>query len=187
MKQRGSIILGVLFSLVLASTVPVFAHDKLSLRGLNGFLIVFPNCCDTTQKVMGLSKLELQKEIELQFRIANVPMLSPKELAHLPLGKPWAYFEVRIRGGEMEGSDRPLTQEKRFVYTIEIQANRIVFLSDDKKFNQTITATTWEEEQFFFSNRQGIRDNMRNLVNLFLNDFLEMNPKNSESGTSIFK
>jgi len=185
--KLGEIVSFILF-LFLGNTSVLWAYsmggEKESLEGLKGVFLMAPNLTISSGDILGIPREEISDVVHLQFRIAGVKIFGSENIEEWTGREAGriSYLKTNILGGEIaDDAGDPLGQENRFVYVISIQLLQSVFLASNgrppKRPLWSFQAYTWQHQKIFFSNRQGIRDNLKIMVNRFINDFLEMNPK----------
>jgi hypothetical protein len=110
-----------------------------------------------------LSESQIQTDVELRLRKAGVPLKSKGEYLSYP------QFYVTLNAWEDGGL---------YFYHIRIRLNEGVDLH--RRPNRLTLATTWEDEVFGTigqKNLRNLRENIADLVDKFINDYITANPK----------
>ncbi len=137
------------------------------LSGLKGVFVLVKELDPDANKI-GLTKEIIQQDVELKLRMAGINVLTQRERYSEP-GKPFLYINLNI-----------ITTSDSFAYNILVelmQKVRLVRMPD-----LVHTGTTWSKGStgHVSLNRmpeQVIRNRIKGLVDLFLNDYLSVNPK----------
>jgi len=160
----------VLLTLSLASLQlqSVFAFDnqvsRETLRGLQGVRVMAaPLKWVVEQK--GLTTDQLQQDTELKLRLAGIKVPS-EESPELP-GRPLLYLNATIlRYGSLE----------RYIFNIKLELNQEVALV--RKPSAKASATTWSVALTGTSHKLStVRDQVKELVDTFVNAYLSVNSK----------
>ncbi len=146
----------------------VFAFDnqvsRETLRGLQGVRVMAaPLKWAVEQK--GLTADQLQQDIELKLRLAGIVVPS-EESPELP-GRPLLYLNATIlRYGALD----------RYIFNIKLELNQEVALV--QRPSVKTSATTWSVALTGTSHKLStVRDQVRELVDTFINAYLSVNPK----------
>ena len=130
------IFLAVFFWLLMASSA-VFAVDsdatRETLRGLQGVYVIVEEIQPNIQKYAvkaGLTKEQLQKDIELRLKEVGIKVLSRDECINTP-GKPVLYVSVNTHEAERYW----------YAYDIKIELQQVVKMEANPKVNTL--AATW--------------------------------------------
>ncbi len=114
----------------------------------------------------GLNKSSIQTDVELKLRIAGIKVLTEEEVKKEP-GMPWLYVQVySVKGLGFHA------------ISIVLELNQGVYLSRDLKIG--CVAATWSTRYVGYAGAgtvNRLRDNVKDKVDEFINDYLEMNPK----------
>ncbi|MGO9641717.1 MAG: hypothetical protein ACLP1Y_10475 [Candidatus Acidiferrales bacterium] len=152
--------------LIVASSLFVQAQvtapsDTSTLKGIRTVYVLIEDLPDGA-KVLGLSGDAIQTDVELRLRLAGIHVVTQEEGLKLP-GAPHLYVNVN------------LTDDARAL-GIDVQLAQNVLLERNSLF--VPSAATWSKG-FTGENptAQIIRDRIKDLVDMFLNDWLSVNPK----------
>ncbi len=137
------------------------------LSGLKGVFVLVKEL-DPDANQIGLTKEIIQQDVELKLRMAGMNVLTQRERYSEP-GKPFLYINLDI-----------INIADSFVYNILVellQKVRLVRMPD-----LVHTGTTWSKGSKGHVRLNGmpeqvIRNRIKDLVDLFLNDYLSVNPK----------
>lgn len=155
-----------------APPAPKFRYisdDKETLRGLNGVLVVVEKLNPSAERD-GLTAEQLRVDTELRLRKAGVRVLSQKECA-MDERSPYLYVAVNLRTERA-----PL--EGAYIFSISVELLQEVYLRGNA-YAKT-HATTWSTESVGSvgqHNLRQVREAVGNYVDIFLNDYLAVNPK----------
>ena len=140
-----------------------------SLKGIQGVHVVVENL-DPTEEEAGLTVADLQTDVELKLRLAGIPVLSKQEMVAVP-GMPDLYVTVNVNSS---------TTRDLWPYAIEIQFQQNVTLVRNPQ-TLILGATTWSTGAATGSvlkqNVRRLREELKDLVDKFVNAYLAVNPK----------
>ena len=171
--MRTRILLGlIVFLFTWSAFVSVtFAQTKKqeieSLRGLQGVRVVVENIHPEAERD-GLTRSQLQVVVELELRKAGIKVLTEEEQSSTP-GSPFLYVNVtavRRKASVIYG------------YSISVELCQVVVLYRDQSI--MITTTTWWSGvvgTVGAPKLQDISDSVKEKVDVFINDYLTVNPK----------
>lgn len=162
----------VLIPLVLASFVldcSVFALDneftRRTLRGLQGVKVVVEPLKWLIEQD-GLTTKQLRKDTELKLRLAGIEVVSSEESSAMP-GNPSLYVNSNVL------KHKALN---RYIFNILVELSQDVSLDRAPKIRTS--AATWSVSVTGFSPDVGtVRDQLKELVDTFINAYLSANPK----------
>ena len=156
--------LAMAFSLA-RSNSSVFAADteRESLRGLNGVYIFIDDLSPNLERA-GLSKNQIQTDVELKLRLAGIKVLTREEWKK-EKGVP--YISVVIDAS-------PQRQKEPFPVFIMVRLQQGVRLYRNSLLMHT---ATWEVLSNGVLSKENIRAGVKDLVDKFINDYLSVNPK----------
>ena len=157
--------LGVLLLSVTASAI---GGDEKSLRGLQGVNVLIERLSSDAEQA-GLNSTNIQTDVELKLRLAGIKVLSEEESIK-QRGYPYLYVDA-IVGVSKNPSGLAY-------YSVRCALKQAVTLTRDDSIS-TI-ATTWDTSiaGLVGTNKlQNIRDDIKDLVDEFINDYLSVNPK----------
>lgn len=145
-----------------------FAYDdefsRPTLKGLKGVHVLVESLKEDIVKA-GLNKETIQTDVELKLRLAGIPVLTREECVEEP-GSPYLYVIAGVLKSELCGYivklDVEVKQEVRLVRSPAIQKD----------------AATWSVGGFGrTSDLKGIRECIKDQVDIFINAYLSVNPK----------
>jgi hypothetical protein len=161
-----------LITLTLALIRPdgfAFAPDngstRQTLRSLDGVRVVVAPLKWVVEK-NGLTLDQLQKDTELKLRLAGIKVVSSEESAVTP-GKPLLYVNAKVlKYGSLD----------RYIFNIKLELSQDVSLV--RSPGVETSATTWSTSVTGTSHELStIRDQLKELVDTFINAYLSVNPK----------
>lgn len=150
------------------STESVFANHKEVLEGLEGVSVKVGGIKPEVEKY-GLTTKDLQTDTELQLRQNGIKVLDAQEWLFTPA---WPTLYINMRVGEIHVAN---------VLTVEIGAQfeeKVVLLRKPTRYCSG--ACTWQRNIVVIVGLSGIkhiREDVKDLVNEFINDYLAVNPK----------
>ena len=159
-------------SLLLILAAPVFALDRESnrqtLRGLQGVWVLIEDLEPEIER-SGLTKNQIQKDVEGRLREAGIKTLTQEEASKTP-GEPYLYVNINLNAGK--------PGDETYSYSVDIGVIQGVRLQRDPR--QKIHAVTWSTGgvgsiKKEFVNR--LSDSVEDLVNVFVKAYLSMNPR----------
>jgi len=145
-------------------------EEVKSLRGLQGVAVLVESLYPNTKKA-GLTRSQLQTEVEVELRKAGIPVLTKDERWTAP-GKPYLYVQVNSVAlvGSLKGA---------YAFHVMVNLRQVVDL--ELNWSKGIYATTWDKSKVGgggkYNVKKDVRDIVRDLVNEFINDYLTVNPK----------
>ena len=158
--------------LLLAASAATAGDDEFSrqsLKGLKGVGVLLEDLhADVEQD--GLNKTSIQTDVELKLRQAGITVLTQAERRAAP-GGPFLYITVNTQ-------QRP-TAAGLYAYSISVELSQNVQLERDPTI-QIVGATTWSVGEVGTVGRdrlRGVRDGIKDLVDMFINAYLSVNPK----------
>lgn len=163
MTKRLATMLLVTMFLVGVSSRPARADDsqlsRATLKGISAVYVLVEDL-DDDAKAMGLTKDAIQTDVELKLRLAGMQVVPPEDGVTLP------YLYVRVTV-----SDR----SARAAYT-EVRLHQNALLQRNGQI--AYGATTWDKSGLKIGpTAQGIRNEIKDHVDTFLNAWLSVNPK----------
>ena len=168
--QRISFILGIVVVLTLVDSY-VFALDnevtRSTLRGIKGVYVIVDSLTPEIEK-SGLIVDLLKTDVELKLRLAGIKVLSNEEFHAGPAGI------IPILGV----TPTIMKSTTIYIYNIGIMLNQGVILLRQQEDLKVSIAITWSHGLTgFTSNLHSIRDRVKDLVDIFINAYLSVNPK----------
>lgn len=147
-------------------------QDRDVLKGLAGVYVLVENMRPEVEK-FGLTKQAIQTDVELELRKFGVRVLSQKESLAI-LGSPYLY--VNVNAMNLEGTDR-------FYGNIGVAMRENVILLRKPIMSN---AATWGSSHVFKgASDRDVRDNVKECVDEFINDYLAANPKEQVSAKDV--
>lgn len=142
-----------------AATAVDAGFSRASLKGLKGVqVLVEPLQTEVEQG--GLNKASIQTDVELKLRQAGITVLTEE-------GTPYLYIDVNTSSGSL------------YAYFVGVKLCQTVRLDRDPSI-QVLLATTWDVGEVGTVGRvnlRSIRDRIKDLVDMFINAYLSVNPK----------
>ena len=145
----------------------VFADDDNMLRGLKGVNVMVADLRPEIER-SGLSKTQIQTDVELKLRMAGIKVLSEEEYLSVP-GFPHLY--VRIAGFKAEAI-------RHYVFSVSVELMQEVYLVRTAPDFTEYGAVTWSHSIVGISPKLGtIRAGVKDMVDRFIKAYLSVNPK----------
>ena len=144
--------------------MPVRAKE--TLRGLPGVTVVVEPLQDSAEQD-GLTRRQLQDEVEHQLREAGIHLLTQDEWRRTP-GSPYLYVSVSA----LKKSNG------LYAYSIEVCLNQLVTLLRNQNIQEF--AETWETREVGAVGKNqlvSVQKSVATHVNLFIRDYLSVNPR----------
>jgi hypothetical protein len=136
-------------------------NDRATLKGLKTIMVVVEHLTPEAERD-GLTKDQLQTDVEVRLRKAGIKVTSSEiEEAYLYLN----VFTVKDSSGQ-------------YVYHIRLEFNQEVILKRNR--NVSLPAPTWSLDLGGIVGAQKlheVRDDVADMVDRFINAYLEQNPK----------
>lgn len=137
-----------------------------SLRGLQGVMVVVEKIQPEAERD-GLTKSQLQVGVELELRKSGIKVLTKEERLSTP-GGPYLYVNVNLRKSSVG------------VYgiSIKVELYQELILSRDPSI--ITLAATWHTGYAGIvgvMNLRNVYDVTKDLIDIFINDYLSVNPK----------
>jgi hypothetical protein len=139
-----------------------------SLRGLEGLSVVIGSISPVLQGE--ITKEQIQTDVELKLRMAGIKIVPEQESVGIP-GKPNLYVTITAKSLSLESLGI-------FPISISLQLYQGVYLQRNP--NILVGVPTWERITVGAVGKKRVgmlRDEVRDLVDIFINDFLSVNPK----------
>jgi len=171
MKVKRCWLLAV--AIIIGGTIVCWAYradDRDSLVGVEG-MTVLVEPFDSEAKAAGLEEILFQNDVDLKLRLAGIKVLSWEEAAATP-GVPILFIKIGVLKENI----------KRSPYAV---ATHVAFCQDVYlKRNPSITcesAVTWSQAGVLLVSKEVLksclREQIKGLTDMFINDYLEANPK----------
>jgi len=170
--HRIALVLGFVMVFTLAKWGPfVFAEDdKFSLRGLKGAYVLVEDLRPEIERG-GLSKTQIQTDVELKLRMAGIVVLSREEF-YDALGRPYLYVNVTALKD---------IKDRGYAYYVSVKLQQEVYLVRTPLDFTKYDAVTWEVGNVATSpNIREIRADVKDQVDIFINAYLSVNPAKPE-------
>jgi hypothetical protein len=147
--------------------------DRATLRGLQGVEVIVADIKPEGERA-GLTRYQLQTDVELQLRQAGIPLLTSAERGHVP-GKPLLEVHVHVV---------PRADGLLAAYAITVELYQVASLETDA-FKATVS--TWSvgaTGSIDITLLATLRDSVRDYVDRFINAYLSVNPRPIGSAAS---
>ncbi len=141
-------------------------YEIESLRGLKGVSVEIEKLSFNIEKD-GLKREQIKTDVELKLRLAGIKVVTEEESINEP-GQPYLFVNVNSNKSELGF----------YSFSITIELNQLVLLIRD--LDTIFTACTWSTKTVGFAGVEKvgqIRDYIKDDVDLFINDYLFVNPK----------
>jgi hypothetical protein len=145
-----------------AATAVDAEFSRASLKGLQGVQVVVEPLEAEAEQV-GLNKTSIQTDVELKLRQAGITVLTEA-------GTPYLYIDVNTS----KSPSGPL-----YAYFVGVKLCQTVRLDRDPSI-KIFAATTWDVAELGTVGRvnlRSIRERIKDLVDMFINAYLSVNPK----------
>ena len=143
--------------------------NRTTLRGLGGVRVLVEDLPPEVEQE-GLTKTQLQADLELKLRTGGIKPLTQEECFKTP-GEPYLYININLNTLKTEGD--------RYSYSIDIGLIQNVTLQ--RTPGQTTYAITWSTGGVGLIGKKHVselQDSVGDLVSIFVKAFLSVNPKN---------
>ncbi len=161
----------MIFLLVSVGMVYAIEYEQESMRVLKSVFLIVEELKPDIEKD-GLHKSSIQTDVELKLRMAGIKVLTKEESLKEP-GMP--ILSVLVASIQKE-----FRYAFRYAFVVRVQLVQNVFLARDPKIF-CLGATTWRNDLKIGTvgadNVRDIRNIVKDEVDVFINDYLEMNPK----------
>jgi hypothetical protein len=167
MKRFCAVSTAFLFAFIATRAAADSEAERRTLAGLPG---IYVHIAPTEEPLVkaGIDAASLRTEVELQLRMAGVPLLTQEQSLHTP-GIPWLYLSA---------SSVKSSQERAYGWSMRLQLRQRVCLERDPKLCEV--CTTWETARFgtVGTRKLGtVKEEAGNLTKEFVNAYLAVNPK----------
>jgi len=167
---------GLAAALMLCCIAPCKASDseidRASLKGVQGVLVLVEDL-NPPEEQAGLKSADIQSDAEQQLKAAGIPLLSKPKSLETP-GMPTVYISVTIASST--ATDLwPFSIDVNFEQEVTLKRNPDTFIP---------TAVTWHVGSIGAVDKSGIRsirDRVTQQVAKFVNAYLTVNPKPSDT------
>ena len=130
-------------------------------RGISDINVEVESLSDGA-KALGLSAETIQTDVELKLRLAGIRVVTEKEVLELP-GMPTLYVVITV-----PNSARAVSMG------IQLQQNVLL----ERNGQRAVGAKTWDVGAVGVNlTAQDVRDQIKDMVDMFLNAWLSVNPK----------
>lgn len=179
----------VIFLLLILSAVPGWAEDseisRSSLAGLQGVCVIIedlqPNIKDYAVKY-GLTKAEIQKEIEQKIRTSGIGVLNNQDWLNMP-GRPVLYININTHPSETKSLISKLLSDHReekalLAFDIKVELRQVAYLEANPKVKTL--AITWSVNMTGLVNVENLtplKSNVLALVEHFIDAYKSVNVK----------
>jgi hypothetical protein len=162
MTRRLAMICLVTMFLIGVSSLSVPAQgSRFTLEGITAVSVSVEKLPDSA-KVIGLTADAIQTDVELKLRLAGMHVATEKEWLQLP-GMPILYINVNLTNPALAASI-----DVMFKQNVRLERNDMTVAN----------ISTWDRGTLLGNpTAQRIRDLIKDKVDVFLNDWLSVNPK----------
>jgi hypothetical protein len=146
---------------------PASKYAIESLRGLTGVNVLVEDLPTEIKKELPFDENQISVDVELKLRMAGIKVLSEEERIKTP-GMPYLYVNQYIKR---------LLNMPIFYFHIKIGLKQMVYL--ERNPNISSIGTTWETGTTGFVGEDvvsKIRDIIKDYLDIFINDYLSVNP-----------
>ena len=155
-------------------------YERKSLVGIEG-IWVYVEDLNPDAKAAGLRKDLFQTDIELKLRLAGIKVLSKEEYLTTS-GRPYLFLSIHV----LTSNDNP----PFYAVATGLNLRQGVFLTRDLKI-ESVDAITWLEAGVLLLSRRylesDIRKQIKQMTDIFINDYLAANPKEREKKKPTFE
>jgi hypothetical protein len=152
--------------------------ERATLRGLQGVQVAVEDVRPEAEQ-FGLTRQQLQTDVELQLRQAGIPVLTKEERFGIP-GAPWLYINVNTFLRPEVGLS-PSTGLA--AYNIKVELRQLASLTTDGSLADVITWSVGFTGSVSNVRLADIRSDVRNYVDRFINAYLSVHPRPIGSAT----
>lgn len=163
----GCVLLTLALPLFLRSAIAAESKSRATLRGLSGVEIIIEDLGEEATRV-GLSKSQLQTDVEDKLRQAGIPVLTRKEALEQP-GRPGLYVRLQLI---------PVQALEVYLLSIEVAVVQQVMLARNSTIRTVVP--TWRTVSIGAvgsTNVAEIQEAVGQHVNHFINAYLAVNAK----------
>ncbi|MFC1651204.1 hypothetical protein ACFL2X_06495 [Candidatus Latescibacterota bacterium] len=142
-------------------------HNIESLRGLKGIMMAIEDLKPDIEED-GLSQEKIQTDVELKLRLAGIIVLDDNGWLNEP-GQPYLYVNINSKKNNAAGI---------YAFNIGVSLKQNVIIARVPEL--LISTETWQAENVGYisvKNAAGMRDLIKDVVDIFINDFLAVNTK----------
>ena len=170
-RKKGLAILVVMI-LVILFVVPSWAVDgksnRATLRGLKGIGVLVEQLPPEVENG-GLSKNQLQKDVEAKLRAAGIKVLTKEECAKTP-GEPNLYINVNVNIAKTESDIYPYSLDLLFIQKVSL-------LRDQKITSYGVTWSTAGVGSITKTMVSQLRESVGEILDIFIKAYRAENPK----------
>jgi hypothetical protein len=172
MIRVGHIITVMVVLLILPGMVWGFNSEttRKTLQGIKGVNVTVDDINPEIEKD-GLTRSQIQTDVELKLRTAGLNILTVEEALKTP-GRPWIYVNANIqyftRGKIFRGA---------YICNLDLKLMQNVYLERNSKLS--VASTTWSADGYLGKtpDLDDIRSKIKDLVDEFISAWLSVNPK----------
>ena len=160
------VVMGLTF-LFTSTAYPARQSEIESLRGLTGVEVIVEHFDDKFKRELPFDENQIKVDVELKLRMAGIKVFSREESSAVS-GNPYLY--VILNGGF-----EPTTE--LFYYVIRIELCQDVIL---KRQSASLATGTWDTSYTGITSKSialRIRDTFKVPLDVFISDYLSVNPK----------
>jgi hypothetical protein len=146
--------------------------DRATLRGVEGMYVIVEELEPEVERA-GLTRHQLQTDVELRLRQAGIRVLTKEERLET-LGAPWLYVNVNV----------VLRSDGLTAFSTRVELNQVALLKTD---GSLVIVPTWSVASIGSVGRirfvDTIRNDVRDYVDGFINAYLSVHPRPAGSAT----
>ena len=171
-RYQGLTVLMLMVLVFVVIESPLFGingkSNRATLKGVKGVGILVENLSQEVERE-GITKNQLQIELEFKLREAGIKVLTKEECLTVP-GEPYLYININLNTAKTENDVYP--------YSIDVMFIQKVSLVRDPQ--QTTYSVTWSTGGVGSISKQllnQLRSSVSDIVDIFIQAYLAENPK----------
>jgi hypothetical protein len=172
MDGKKGLAISVIMIFVILCVVPSWAvngkSNRATLRGLKGIGVLVEQLPPEVEKG-GLSKDQLQKDVETKLRAAGIKVLTKEECAKTP-GEPNLYINVNVNIAKTESDIYPYSLDLLFIQKVSL-------LRDQKITSHAVTWSTAGVGSITKTMVSQLRESVGEILDIFIKAYRAENPK----------
>jgi hypothetical protein len=161
-----AVVVALVALLLLPGVSHALTREQKALVGLKGVWVLVEGM-NTQAERLGLTKTQIQTDVELRLRKAGIKVLTEEERLETP-GRPYLY--VNVNAVTKPGSSL-------CAYSIKVHLKKNVAIKSGFKTPRVVWHTPDYAETVKIYNTTRIRNLVGDHVDIFINDYLAANPK----------
>jgi len=162
-------VLFVLFQIFNSHSIAIDSQsNRATLKGLTGVGVLVEKLPAELEKE-GLHRDQIQKDVEAKLKKAGIKVYSREECSKIP-GEPYLYINLNVNVAKTESDIYP--------YTIDIMLiQKVSLIRDPHRVAYAVTWSTGGVGSVTKSIVSQLRENVAEVVEIFIRRFLAENPK----------